>query len=85
LQNGTRVVFSSVGYYDKAIHNTVLNDIQCVIQRYETEVILLCPPDYMIVEVSHKVHSTAAYGTFQSYYRQTGLEILQAMKHTEYV
>jgi hypothetical protein len=54
LANGTRVVFSSVGYYDKATHDRVLNDIQSAIHRHETEVILPGPPDYMIVEVSHK-------------------------------
>lgn len=54
LANGTRVVFSSVGYYNKTIHDKVLDDIQNVIRLQGTEVILPGPPDYMIVEVSHK-------------------------------
>jgi hypothetical protein len=32
LANGTRVVFLSVGFYDKVTHDRVLNDIQGAIQ-----------------------------------------------------
>jgi hypothetical protein len=54
LANGTRVVFSSVGYYDKSKHERVLVDIQSAIQRHDKEVILPGPPDYIIVEVTLK-------------------------------
>jgi len=54
LANGTRVVFSSVGYYDKSKHERVLADIRSAIQRHDNEVILPGPPDYIIVEVISK-------------------------------
>jgi len=60
LANGTRVVFLTIGYYDKEIHDRVWNDIEGAIQRHETEVILPGPPEYMIVEVAHKSTQHAA-------------------------
>ena len=54
LANGTRVVYLRIGYYDRDKHERVLQDIERAIEREETEVILPGPPDYMVVELTHK-------------------------------
>ena len=54
LANGTRVIYMTIGYYDRERHEKVLQDIEGAIERGEAEVILPAPPDYMVVEVSYK-------------------------------
>lgn len=54
LANGTRVVFSSVGYYDMNTHDRVLAEIQAAIRRQDLEVTLPSPPDYITVDIISK-------------------------------